>query len=82
MLYEVITGMSLNPDMKVYISNGIYDLVTPAFASDRLAALMKLKPEQKRMLTVKHYNGGHMYYTWQQSRIEFFNDMKKFYSVG
>ncbi len=75
-------GMSLNPDMKVYISNGIYDLVTPAFASDRLAALMKLKPEQKRMLTVKHYNGGHMYYTWQQSRIEFFNDMKKFYSVG
>ncbi len=72
-------GMSLNPEMKVFISHGIFDLVTPAFSTDRLTALMKLGPEQKKMLTVKHYPGGHMYYTWAESRRAFFRDLKAFY---
>ena len=73
-------GMSLNPDMKVSISHGTFDLVTPAFSTDRLSALMKLTPEQKKKLTVKHYPGGHMYYTWTASRKEFFEDMKNLYA--
>ncbi|MDC7227938.1 MAG: hypothetical protein PQJ61_14330 [Spirochaetales bacterium] len=72
-------GMSLNPDMKVYISHGIFDLVTPSFSTDRLTALMKLTPEQKQNLTVKHYSGGHMYYSWAESRKSFFEDMRAFY---
>jgi len=73
-------GMSLNPDMKVYITHGVYDLVTPFFSTDRIAALMKLTAEQKDKLTVKHYSGGHMFYAWEDSRRDFFEDMKKFYA--
>ncbi|MBI9108464.1 MAG: hypothetical protein JEZ04_17090 [Spirochaetales bacterium] len=73
-------GMSLNPDMKVYITHGVYDLVTPFFSTDRISALMKLPPELKKKLTVKHYCGGHMFYAWEESRKQFFNDMKKFFN--
>ncbi len=73
-------GMSLNPEMKVCISHGIYDLVTPSFSTDRLVSLMKLTDKQKERLSVKHYPGGHMYYTWAESRREFFEDMKIFYA--
>ncbi|PIE04705.1 MAG: peptidase S10 [Spirochaetales bacterium] len=72
-------GMSINPDMKVYITHGTFDLVTPYFATDRLARLMQLTEEQQKKLTLKHYPGGHMFYAWEESRKEFFNDIKEFY---
>ena len=72
-------GMSLNPHMKVYITHGVFDLVTPFFTAERLSNLMKLTDEQKTRLTVKHYAGGHMFYTWNESRTSFFSDMKEFY---
>jgi carboxypeptidase C (cathepsin A) len=72
-------GMSMNPDMKVYITHGTYDLVTPFFSTDRITALMKLSPELKQNLTVRHYPGGHMFYAWEDSRKAFFEEMKIFY---
>jgi carboxypeptidase C (cathepsin A) len=72
-------GMSLNSDMEVFISHGLFDLVTPSFSTDRLAALMKLTEEQKEKLTLKHYPGGHMFYAREKSRIAFYEDIKAFY---
>jgi carboxypeptidase C (cathepsin A) len=72
-------GMCLNPDMKVYLCHGTFDLVTPYFAADRIVALMKLSDEQKKRLTVRHYMGGHMFYTWEESRRQFSQDLKAFY---
>jgi len=72
-------GMSLNRDMEVYITHGLYDLVTPHYSTDRLAALMKLSDLQKEKLTVKHYRGGHMFYARETSRVELFEDMENFY---
>ena len=64
-------GMSLNPHMKAFITHGRYDLVTPYYASDRLRNLMRLDPEIAPRLTVRHFDGGHMFYAWQESRREF-----------
>src|SRR3984885_10393944 len=64
-------GMSLNPHMKAFVTNGRYDLVTPYYASDRLRNLMRLDPEMASRLTVRHFGGGHMFYAWEQSRREF-----------
>jgi carboxypeptidase C (cathepsin A) len=75
-------GMSVNPHMKVVISHGVYDLVTPFFSTDRIASLMKLDGERRAALTVKHYDGGHMFYTWKESRIGFFGDARALYGVG
>ena len=64
-------GMSLNPYMKAFITHGRYDLVTPYFASDRLRNLMRLDEEMAGRLTVRHFEGGHMFYAWERSRREF-----------
>ncbi len=64
-------GMSLNPHMKALIVHGRYDLVTPYYASDRLRNLMRLDPEVASRLTVRHFGGGHMFYAWERSRLEF-----------
>ncbi|MEX0330445.1 MAG: S10 family peptidase [Puniceicoccaceae bacterium] len=73
-------GMSLNEHMGVYITHGYYDLVTAFSSSDRLAALMNLTQEQQENLTLKHYPGGHMFYTWAESRKQLCEDMKAFYA--
>jgi carboxypeptidase C (cathepsin A) len=64
-------GMSLNPHMKAFITHGRYDLVTPYHGSDRLRNLMRLEPEMAGRLTVRHFDGGHMFYAWEESRRDF-----------
>lgn len=73
-------GMSLNPHMKVYLTHGLFDLVTPFFSAERISSLMKLDEARGKMLTVRHYDGGHMFYMWQESRKAFCRDMKAFYA--
>uniref|UniRef100_A0A7S1BL93 Carboxypeptidase n=1 Tax=Corethron hystrix TaxID=216773 RepID=A0A7S1BL93_9STRA len=74
-------GMSLNEHMKVFVCHGVYDLVTPYFHSERLVGLMKLTEEQReRSMTTRHYEGGHMFYSWDESRRAFRNDIQKLYA--
>ncbi|NUQ36095.1 MAG: peptidase S10 [Planctomycetaceae bacterium] len=72
-------GMSLNLNMKVFITHGYYDLVTPYYSSDRLVGLMKLPESERGRLTLKHFKGGHMFYSWDESREAFTDAMKAFY---
>jgi len=76
---DLRVGMTLNPYMQVYITHGFFDLVTPYFASNHLADLMKLNPEIRPNLTLKHYQGGHMFYAWNESRQQWFAEMTQFY---
>lgn len=76
---DLRVGMTLNPFMQVSISHGTFDLVTPYFASNHLANQMKLNPEISSNLMLKHYLGGHMFYTWTESRQQWFAQMQTFY---
>ena len=77
-------GMVLNPHMQVAISHGHFDMVTPYFSSNRIVQHMKLDESLKSNLHVNHYDGGHMFYSWDRSRKAFARDMQAFYarSVG
>ncbi|MGK7888036.1 MAG: S10 family peptidase [Leptolyngbyaceae cyanobacterium] len=72
-------GMTLNPHMKVYLTHGIFDLVTPYFASAHLVGLMQLPDDIRANLTLRHFSGGHMFYAWDESRRQWFEDMRQFY---
>ena len=72
-------AMALNPHMKVMITHGFHDLVTPYFASNRLVGLMKLAPELRQNLTLRHFSGGHMFYAWEKSRGDFHVTAREFY---
>ncbi|MEB3211177.1 MAG: peptidase S10 [Leptolyngbyaceae bacterium] len=79
---DLRVGMTLNPYMKVYVVHGIYDLVTPYFASNHLADLMKLDPDIRPNLITQHFEGGHMFYTWEKSRKQWLSDMQDFYRTA
>ena len=64
-------GLSLNPHMRAFITHGRYDLMTPYYATDRMRNLMRLDPQVAERLTVRHFDGGHMFYAWQASREAF-----------
>lgn len=76
---ELRYGMALNPHMKVFITHGYYDLVTPCSTSTRLVRQMRLDPSLRKNLTLRHFKGGHMFYTWEESRLAFRDAMTAFY---
>jgi carboxypeptidase C (cathepsin A) len=73
-------GMSLNPHMKAFITNGRYDMVTPYYTSDRTRNLMRLDPSMAGRLTVQHFGGGHMFYAWEESRKAFSAAIAEFFA--
>jgi carboxypeptidase C (cathepsin A) len=64
-------GMALNPHMRAFLTHGRYDMATPFYASDRLRNLMRFDPDTAGRLTVRHFEGGHMFYAWEASRHAF-----------
>ncbi|MEO1069814.1 MAG: peptidase S10, partial [Cyanobacteria bacterium J06638_6] len=76
---DLRVGMALNPYLQIYITHGIYDLVTPYFSSNHLVDLMNLNSALQPNLTLRHFEGGHMFYTWDESRRLWFGDMEQFY---
>ncbi|HTM19772.1 MAG TPA: hypothetical protein VL172_04670 [Kofleriaceae bacterium] len=75
---ELRYGLALNTGMKVLISHGYYDLVTPYSSAERLLRLMKLTPEQATRVKTQHFAGGHMFYTHADSRASFTDAVRRF----
>jgi surfactin synthase thioesterase subunit len=55
-------------------------MATPYYASDRLRNLMRLDPETAGRLTVRHFEGGHMFYAWEESRRAFTAAIEQFFA--
>ncbi len=75
-------GMSLNEHMRVFISHGYYDLITPYFSSRRQTHPMNLTKEQQGNMEFRAYQGGHMFYSWDESRAAFTADTESFYEAA
>jgi carboxypeptidase C (cathepsin A) len=71
-------GMALNPHLRAFLTHGRYDMATPYYASDRLRNLMRLDPDTAGRLTVRHFEGGHMFYAWEESRRAFTAAIEEF----
>ena len=72
-------SMSINKDLKVLMAHGVFDLVTPYFGSEIVARQMSLDPAVSANLTLKVYEGGHMFYTHTAARLHFFEDAGSFF---
>ncbi len=64
-------GMALNPHTRVFLTHGLYDLVTPYFGSHMVLNQARLDVHLRKNLYIQHFEGGHMFYTWQASRRAF-----------
>ena len=71
-------GMALNPHLRALITHGRYDMATPYYTTDRLRNLMRLDPDTAERLIVRHFEGGHMFYAWEESRHAFTAAIREF----
>ena len=51
-----------NPDMKLFVASGHYDLATPYFATKYTLDHLGLEPEERARVTTREYEAGHMMY--------------------
>jgi len=56
------SAFSKNPDMRLFVAQGYYDLATPYFATDHTLSHMGLDPSQRSRVTTAEYEAGHMMY--------------------
>lgn len=79
---DMAVAMTMNPAMKLVISHGYFDLITPYFVSDYLVRQLAQSGANVESLSLRHYVGGHMFYTWEASRQAFFVDVEKVYAAN
>ena len=65
--------------MRVLVTHGVFDLVTPYFAAVIAIEQLDMDPTLQANIRLKVYRGGHMPYLHQQSRLALFEDAQDFY---
>jgi carboxypeptidase C (cathepsin A) len=77
-LDELKQALALDGKLRVLVTHGFTDLVTPYYASQLLLnQLPDLGPQKRVALTV--YEGGHMFYSRQESRQAFRDDVQRLF---
>ncbi len=75
---DMAEALSRDPNMKVLILNGIYDIATVFYGVEHSINHLGLKKEIKDNITMKYYEAGHMMYTHQPSLEQFKKDVSEF----
>ncbi len=75
---DMAETMRKNPNMKVLILNGLYDLATVFYGVEYTIDHLGLTPEIKENIIMKYYEAGHMMYTHEPSMIKFKQDVSEF----
>ena len=76
---KLSTAMRLNSDLKVWVANGLYDLVTPFFDAEITFARHGIPRDRVRLT---YYEAGHMMYVHEPSRVSLMTDLRTFYESG
>ncbi|MBS3750163.1 MAG: hypothetical protein KGY39_01515 [Anaerolineales bacterium] len=71
-------AMSLNPDLKVFVANGYFDLATPYFATDYTFNHLHIDPSLEENIQMAYYRAGHMMYIHPTSLVKLKNDLRDF----
>ncbi len=69
-----------NPDMKLFVASGYYDLATPYFATEYTLTHMGLDPSQRGRISTSYYEAGHMMYIHEGELARLKQDVARFLS--
>lgn len=75
---DMAQAMSQDPNVKVLILNGIYDIATVFYGVEHSINHLGLTPEIKDNIIMKYYEAGHMMYTHPPSMEQFKKDVAEF----
>jgi carboxypeptidase C (cathepsin A) len=72
------SAFSKNPDMRLFIASGHFDLATPYFATQYTLAHMGLDASQRSRITTAEYEAGHMMYIHEGQLAKLKKDVAAF----
>ena len=71
-------AIHINPNLKVFVANGYYDLATPFLATRYTFNHMELKPTLQKNIRMSYYEAGHMMYVHKPSLEKLKHDLTHF----
>lgn len=75
---DMADAMNKDPNVKVLIMNGYYDLATVFYGVEHTIDQMNLRPEIRDNIIMTYYEAGHMMYTHYPSLVKFKKDLEDF----
>ena len=75
---DMANAMTKDPNVKVLILNGYYDIATVFYGVEHTIDHLGLTKEIKSNIIMKYYEAGHMMYTHQPSLEKFRKDVSEF----
>lgn len=75
---DMAAALRRDPNMKVLVLNGIYDLATVFYGVEHSIDHLGLPPEIKENIIMKYYEAGHMMYTHEPSLKQFREEVAAF----
>lgn len=79
-LPDMARAMKRNPNLKIMILNGYYDLATVFYGVEHSVSHMDLPPALQKNVRMKYYEAGHMMYTHEPSMKQFKEEVGAFIS--
>ena len=76
------SAFAKNPDMKVFVASGYYDLATPYFATEYTLTHMGLDAAQRARVSTSYYEAGHMMYIHERELARLKQDVAKFLATA
>jgi carboxypeptidase C (cathepsin A) len=71
-------AMHQNPQLKVWVAAGYYDLATPYLAAEYTFSHLGLEPALRGNVSIHHYEAGHMMYIHRPSLVKMKADLTAF----
>ncbi len=75
---DLSEAMSRNPNLKILVFNGYFDLATPFYGTEYTFDHMGLEPKIRKNIIMKYYNAGHMMYIEPGSAVSFKKNVADF----
>ncbi len=70
--------MTKNPNLRIFVGSGYYDLATPYFATNYTFNHLNLDPSLRDHVQMDYYDAGHMMYLHEPSLVKMKSDLSKF----
>jgi len=72
---DLARGMADNPDLRVFVASGLYDIATTFFAAEHNVARSTM---DRKRVALHRYPAGHMMYVHQPTFVQLARDVREF----
>jgi len=75
---DLAQALVSNPNLRIEVENGYYDMATPFFATEYTMDHLGLRPELRNHIALKYYDAGHMMYLHEPDLAQLKSNIAQF----